>query len=72
MFGGNAAAMTGSWHVNYVRRTELRSPYWEGDNTFRHEFVHNKQYQRSFLFEKTGEPGSKEFNYADANEYLNW
>ena len=62
------AAMAPSWHTVFM--TGDKTGYYATE----HEFVHNKQWQKSFAWEHVGEDyyGYKKWNDADAHEYLNW
>ncbi len=62
------AAMAPSWHTVFMTGDKT------GYSVTEHEFVHNKQWQRSFAWEHVGEDyyGYKGWNRNDAHEYLNW
>jgi hypothetical protein len=65
MNGTGVQAVSPSQHTVFAR---------QGRVDYEHEFVHNKQWQKSFLYEKVGEDysGHKDWNAGDAHEYLNW
>jgi len=41
-------------------------------DSYRHEFVHNQQWKRSFAWEHVVEPKDEAWNEAEAEDYLNW
>ncbi len=70
IMGTWAVGIAPSWHTvftDYPRPEDSRGGY-------EHEFVHNKQWEKSFFMEHIVEPhGTFEgWDDADAHEYLNW
>lgn len=68
-----AKAIGPTWHTVFLTRNREKTKLEPGRNLYEHEFVHNKQIGRSFLFEHVGESyeGYAGWDDEDAHTYLN-